>query len=125
MASARICSAHGHVPGASALRETIDALALGDRDVARDVTSMLIDTNRAALRFMTAARESDAWDDLGRATHRLAGSLCMLQCRLEIALAGTLERAARAHDASAVDALLPCVTRAIYRLNERLGELLV
>ncbi|WP_242680950.1 Hpt domain-containing protein [Paraburkholderia hospita] len=108
----------------NALRERINALALGDRTVARDVTSALIKTNHATLLYMSAARHSEAWSELGHAAHRLAGSLRMLQCRRETALALRLERAALEHDALTAVALLPGVTEAITALNEQLDALL-
>ena len=106
------------------LQQRIDALALGDRTVARDVTSALIETNRATLLYMSAARRSESWNELGHAAHRLAGSLRMLQCRWETALALRLERAALEHDALTAVALLPGVTEAITALNEKLDALL-
>ncbi|MEX3933579.1 Hpt domain-containing protein [Paraburkholderia phymatum] len=106
------------------LRARIDALALGDHAVARDVTCALIETNRATLVFMMAARHSEAWDDLGRAAHRLAGSLGMLQCSREISLARRLERAAFERDALTIVALLPFVAEAVDQLNEQLNGLL-
>jgi HPt (histidine-containing phosphotransfer) domain-containing protein len=108
----------------NALQERINALALGDRTVARDVTSALIKTNHATLLYMSAARHSEAWSELGHAAHRLAGSLRMLQCRRETALALRLERAALEHDALTAVALLPGVTEAITALNEKLDALL-
>ncbi|MEM5384283.1 Hpt domain-containing protein [Paraburkholderia phymatum] len=106
------------------LRARIDALALGDHTVARDVTCALIETNRTTLVFMLAARHSEAWDDLGRAAHRLAGSLSMLQRSREIALARRLERAAFERDALTIVALLPFVAEAVDQLNEQLNDLL-
>lgn len=106
------------------LRARIDALALGDRVVARDVTCSLIETNRATLLFMMSARHCEAWDDLGHAAHRLAGSLGMLQCRREIVMARRLERAAFERDALTVVTLLPFVIEAVDQLNERLDDLL-
>ena len=106
------------------LQQRIDALALGDRTVARDVTSALIETNRATLLYMSAARHSESWNELAHAAHRLAGSLRMLQCRWETALALRLERAALEHDALTAVALLPGVTEAITALNEKLDALL-
>lgn len=114
----------GGTPDAQVLEQRIDALALGDRAVARDVTSALIDTNRATLLCMLAAFESAAWDDLGRATHRLAGSLRMLQCRREAALALRLERAALDHDLLSVAPLMPFVVESVATLNEKLAALL-
>ncbi|MBN3752477.1 Hpt domain-containing protein [Paraburkholderia sp. Tr-20389] len=116
--------AFGRAVEANALQERIDVLALGDRAVAQDVTSALIDTNGATLRYMSTAQESGDWDGMGRAAHRLAGSLSMLQCSREIALAMRLERAALEHDAWAIATLLPIVTKAIARLNEQLSALL-
>ena len=76
----------GRAADMNALQERINALALGDHAVARDVTSALIETNHATLLYMSAARHSEAWNELGHAAHRLAGSLRMLQCRGETAL---------------------------------------
>jgi HPt (histidine-containing phosphotransfer) domain-containing protein len=118
-------TAFGFLVKANALQERIDVLALGDRAVAQDVTSTLIDTNHATLRDMTTARDNTDWDGLGRAAHRLAGSLSLLQCRREVALAMRLERAALEHDAPTVATLLPVVTKAVAHLNEQLGVLLV
>ena len=109
---------------ADTLEDRIDALALGDPAVAHDVTSALIDTNHATLLYMIAARENGDWNDLARAAHRLAGSLSMLQCAREIALATRLERAALEHDAHETAALLPAVASAIARLEEKLNALL-
>ncbi|AUT72754.1 Hpt domain-containing protein [Paraburkholderia hospita] len=117
-------SVSGRAADMNALRERINALALGDRTVARDVTSALIKTNHATLLYMSAARHSEAWSELGHAAHRLAGSLRMLQCRRETALALRLERAALEHDALTAVALLPGVTEAITALNEQLDALL-
>ena len=117
-------SVFGRAADVHALQERIDALALGDRTVARDVTSALIETNHATLLYMSAARQSEAWNELGHAAHRLAGSLRMLQCRWETALALRLERAALEHDALTAVALLPGVTEAITALNEKLDALL-
>ncbi|TXC83423.1 Hpt domain-containing protein [Paraburkholderia azotifigens] len=125
MMAACMRTAFGLTDGANALQERIDTLALGDRAVAQDVTSALIDTNCATLLYMTAARDSCDWDGLARAAHRLAGSLSMLQCRREIALAMQLERAALEHDAPTVVTLLPVVTGAVARLNAQLSVLLV
>jgi HPt (histidine-containing phosphotransfer) domain-containing protein len=117
-------SVSGRAADMNALRERINALALGDRTVARDVTSALIKTNHATLLYMSAARHREAWSELGHAAHRLAGSLRMLQCRGETALALRLERAALEHDALTAVALLPGVTEAITALNEQLDALL-
>jgi HPt (histidine-containing phosphotransfer) domain-containing protein len=117
-------SVSGRAADMNALQERINALALGDRTVARDVTSALIKTNHATLLYMSAARHSEAWSELGHAAHRLAGSLRMLQCRRETALALRLERAALEHDALTAVALLPGVTEAITALNEQLDALL-
>jgi HPt (histidine-containing phosphotransfer) domain-containing protein len=124
MMAARSRSVSGRAADMNALRERINALALGDRTVARDVTSALIKTNHATLLYMSAARHSEAWNELGHAAHRLAGSLRMLQCRRETALALRLERAALEHDALTAVALLPGVTEAITALNEQLDALL-
>jgi HPt (histidine-containing phosphotransfer) domain-containing protein len=124
MMAARSRSVSGRAADMNALRERINALALGDRTVARDVTSALIKTNHATLLYMSAARHSEAWSELGHAAHRLAGSLRMLQCRGETALALRLERAALEHDALTAVALLPDVTEAITALNEQLDALL-
>jgi HPt (histidine-containing phosphotransfer) domain-containing protein len=113
-----------HVPEAAPLQDRIDALALGDRTVARDVTSALIDTNRATLLYMLTAYEGRAWEALGRAAHRLAGSLRMLQCSREIALALRLERAALEHDVLSVEPLLPFVIESVAALNDELDALL-
>ncbi|ALL67949.1 histidine kinase [Paraburkholderia caribensis MBA4] len=113
------CAADMHV-----LQQRIDALALGDRTVARDVTSALIETNHATLLYMSAAHHREAWNELGHAAHRLAGSLRMLQCTRETALALQLERAALEHDALTAVALLSGVTQAITALNEQLDALL-
>ncbi|CAN7738759.1 Hpt domain-containing protein [Paraburkholderia sp. SIMBA_054] len=117
-------SVSGRAADMNALQERINALALGDRTVARDVTSALIKTNHATLLYMSAARHSEAWNELGHAAHRLAGSLRMLQCRGETAMALRLERAALEHDALTAVALLPGVTEAIIALNEKLDALL-
>jgi HPt (histidine-containing phosphotransfer) domain-containing protein len=117
-------SVFGRVADVHALQERIDALALGDRTVARDVTSALIETNHATLLYMSAARNSEAWNELGHAAHHLAGSLRMLQCEREIALALRLERAALGQDALTAAALLPGLTEAITALNEQLDALL-
>lgn len=117
-------SVSGRAADMNALQERINALALGDRTVARDVTSALIKTNHATLLYMSAARHREAWSELGHAAHRLAGSLRMLQCRGETALALRLERAALEHDALTAVALLPGVTEAITALNEKLDALL-
>jgi HPt (histidine-containing phosphotransfer) domain-containing protein len=109
---------------AGELDERIDALALGDRAVARDVMCALIDTNRATLLYMMVARHDEAWDDLARAAHRLAGSLRMLSCTQEISLAQRLERAALERDALSVVALLPFVAQAVDHLNRQLDGLL-
>jgi HPt (histidine-containing phosphotransfer) domain-containing protein len=124
MMAARSRSVSGRAADMNALRERINALALGDRTVARDVTSALIKTNHATLLYMSAARHREAWSELGHAAHRLAGSLRMLQCRRETALALRLERAALEHDALTAVALLPGVTEAITALNEKLDALL-
>ncbi|OUL97483.1 Hpt domain-containing protein [Paraburkholderia hospita] len=124
MMAARSRSVSGRAADMNALRERINALALGDRTVARDVTSALIKTNHATLLYMSAARHREAWSELGHAAHRLAGSLRMLQCRGETALALRLERAALEHDALTAVALLPGVTEAITALNEKLDALL-
>jgi HPt (histidine-containing phosphotransfer) domain-containing protein len=125
MTVACVRTAFGLAVQANALKERIDALALGDRAVALDVTSALIDTNRATLHYMTDARDTTDWDGLARASHRLAGSLSMLQCRPEIALAIRLERAALEHDAPAIAELLPVVAKAVACLNDELSALLV
>jgi HPt (histidine-containing phosphotransfer) domain-containing protein len=117
-------SVSGRAADMNALQERINALALGDRTVARDVTSALIKTNHATLLYMSAARHREAWSELGHAAHRLAGSLRMLQCRGETAMALRLERAALEHDALTAVALLPGVTEAIIALNEKLDALL-
>ncbi|GJH06260.1 Hpt domain-containing protein [Paraburkholderia terrae] len=117
-------SVFGRAADVHALQERIDALALGDRTVARDVTSALIETNHATLLYMSAARDQEAWNELGHAAHRLAGSLRMLQCEREIALALRLERAALEQDALTAAALLPGLTEAITALNEQLDTLL-
>jgi HPt (histidine-containing phosphotransfer) domain-containing protein len=119
-----MCAASGHALEAKTLEDRIDALALGDPTVAHNVTSALIDTNCATLHYMIAARENGEWDELARAAHRLAGSLSMLQCTREIELASRLERAALAHDARAVAALLPAVAKAVACLDEKLSALL-
>ena len=124
MMAARSRSVSGRAADMNALRERINALALGDRTVARDVTSALIKTNHATLLYMSAARHREAWSELGHAAHRLAGSLRMLQCRGETALALRLERAPLEHDALTAVALLPDVTEAITALNEKLDALL-
>jgi len=113
-----------HASDAGPLQERIDALALGDRTVARDVTSALIDTNRATLLYMLAAYEAKAWEALGHAAHRLAGSLRMLQCSREIALALRLERAALEQDVLSVEPLMPFVIESIAALNDELDALL-
>jgi len=107
-----------------ALRVRIDALALGDRTVARDVTCTLINTNRATLRHMTEARAAGAWHDLGRAAHRLAGPLSMLQRRRESRLALCVERAAMQGDVLSVTAMFPQLVDTIEKLNEQLDALL-
>ncbi|ACC73448.1 Hpt domain-containing protein [Paraburkholderia phymatum] len=114
----------GSAVEADSLQERIDVLALGDPAVAQDVTSTLINTNCATLLYMTTAWENKDWDSLGRAAHRLAGSVSMLQCTGEIGLAVRLERAALEHDTSALATLLPVVMESVARLNDRLGALL-
>lgn len=124
MMGACVRKAFGCVKDANPLQERIDALALGDHAVAQDVTSALIDTNRTTLLYMLAAHERQAWDDLGRAAHRLAGSLRMLQCKRETALALRLERAAFEHDVLGTAPLMPFVIESIAALNEDLVALL-
>ncbi|MBP0594867.1 Hpt domain-containing protein [Paraburkholderia sp. LEh10] len=119
-----MCNVFNHATSTGALQQRIDALAIGDRAVARDVTRALIETNRATLQYMWAARHAGLWGDLGRAAHRLAGSLRMLRCNREIALTLRLERAALERDARRVDGLLPIVTQAVDQLNEQLDHLL-
>lgn len=121
---ARLMESFAGWGGSSTLQRRIDTLTLGDNAVAIDVMHALIETNRTTLVSMRLALRSGEWRELGRAAHRLSGSLRMLAFTRGVDWTQRLERASTEHDVAAVVALLPAVEAFIDILNDALAQLL-
>lgn len=89
----------------------------GDRFSARRLLALIVETNRAAVIQLRASFAAQAWDSVGSAAHRVAGSACMLKCTELIAFLTQLQVAARERDIATISALMQRAIDALERLD--------
>lgn len=78
----------------------------GDRLSARRLLALIVETNRAAVNQLRDGFAAQAWDSVGSAAHRVAGSACLFECTELIALLMELQVAVREREIATISALM-------------------
>ncbi|MFM0648437.1 Hpt domain-containing protein [Paraburkholderia bryophila] len=89
----------------------------GDHFSARRLLALIVETNRAAVIQLRDGFAAQAWDRVGSAAHRVAGSACLLECTELIAFLTELQVAAREREIATVSALTQRAIDALERLD--------
>ncbi|ASL46604.1 Virulence sensor protein BvgS [Burkholderia sp. AD24] len=89
----------------------------GDHFSARRLLALIVETNRAAVIQLRDSFAAQAWNSVGSAAHRVAGSACMLEHAELIASLTQLQVAASGREIATISTLMQCSIDALERLD--------